>query len=207
MRFLAIAVVSAFVYTALGVHVSHAAPDALDRFGRAFAGEAPQLALVFTASCWWPTLTVLCVAALVLAARSPRWRARGIASVVTVIVMWQISDALKNVFRRPRPDYWIIMHEPTFAYSSGHAMFATIVYAAWAWYVWRSDLPRPLRRTVTPLLGLWAVGIVWSRLALGAHYITDLAGGILLGVTALAVVAAIRSAPNRARVGTEQYGD
>jgi membrane-associated phospholipid phosphatase len=73
-------------------------------------------------------------------------------------------------------------------------MFATIVYGLWAWYIWHSDLPRPVRVVVAPLLVLWACGILWSRLALGAHYVTDLIGGVLLGLTAIALASAARIA-------------
>ena len=199
IRFVALALVAALAYAVLGAGVSHAPPRGIDLAGRALAGEAPQLALIFTASCWWYVLVVFGVAVLVVAARVPAWRARAITSVVTTLIAWQASDVLKNIFRRPRPDYWNLIHESTFSYSSGHAMFATIVYALWAWYVWRSGLPRAVRLGVPPLLILWAGGILWSRLALGAHYVTDLAGGVLLGITALALAAAIRAAAPQRR--------
>jgi len=199
IRFVALALVAALAYAVLGAGVSHAPPRGIDLAGRALAGEAPQLALIFTASCWWYVLVVFGVAALVVAARVSAWRARAITSVVTTLIAWQASDVLKNIFRRPRPDYWNLIHESTFSYSSGHAMFATIVYALWAWYVWRSGLPRAVRLGVPPLLILWAGGILWSRLALGAHYVTDLAGGVLLGITALALAAAIRAAAPQRR--------
>ncbi len=206
IRYLAIAVVTAVAYAVLGARVSALPPHGIDLAGRALAGEAPRLALVFTASCFWPVLVALGCGAFVLGARSRAWRARALGSVVVVVVMWQLSDALKNVFRRPRPDYWVLIRESSFAYSSGHALFATIVYAAWAWFVWNSALPRTARLVVAPLLALWACGIVWSRLALGAHYVTDLVGGVLLGGTALALWAAVRAAPTAARAGTRQHG-
>jgi membrane-associated phospholipid phosphatase len=199
IRFFAVALIAAVAYAVLGVNVSHAAPWGIDLAGRALAGEAPQLALIFTASCWWYVLVGFGAVALVVAFRSPSWRARAIVSVVTTLVAWQVSDGLKNVFRRPRPEYWRLIHESTFSYSSGHALFATIVYGLWAWFVWRSDLPRPVRLWVATLLVLWACGILWSRLALGAHYITDLIGGVLLGVTALALASGVRAAPARRR--------
>jgi membrane-associated phospholipid phosphatase len=46
---------------------------------------------------------------------------------------------------------------------------------------------------VAPLLALWGCGVIWSRLALGAHYVTDLVGGVLLGLVALALAAAART--------------
>ncbi|HEV3086419.1 MAG TPA: phosphatase PAP2 family protein [Candidatus Elarobacter sp.] len=193
-RYFALAVISGTLYALLGNHVSHLPPHGIDLAGRALAGQAPRLALIFTASCWWPTLLTFAIVAIVVAVRYPAWRERVIFAIPTTLVTWQISDALKNVFHRPRPGYWILIHEPSFAYSSGHAMFAVLVYWLWAWFMWNSGLPYRVRIVVAPLLALWGCGVIWSRLALGAHYATDLIGGVLLAVTALSLASAIREA-------------
>ena len=194
LRYLAIAVVAGALYVVLGSAVSHAPPHGLDLAGRAVAGEAPRLALIFTESCWWPVLVTFAIAAIAVAVRYPAWRERVIFAVPTTLITWQVSDALKNVFRRPRPDYWRLIHEPTFSYSSGHAMFALLVYVLWAWFIWNSDLPRNARVVAGPLLALWGCGVIWSRLALGAHYVTDLVGGVLLATAALALANAVAAA-------------
>jgi undecaprenyl-diphosphatase len=194
MRLLAVAVVAAALYLWLGAAVSHAPPSAIDLAGRALAGDATRVALIFTASCWWYVLVALALVIVAVAVRFPAWRARTIYALVTTLITWQVSDALKNIFRRPRPDYWRLIHEPSFSYSSGHAMFALLVYWTWAWFIWNSDLPRPVRLTVAPALALWGCGVIWSRLALGAHYVTDLIGGLLLGATALALASAVSRA-------------
>lgn len=199
IRCLAVALVAGLLYVWLGVHVSQVTPHGLDLAGRALAGHATFLALVFTESCWWEMLLALGIIVVLVAVRFAAWRARVMLAIPATLITWQLSDVLKNVFRRPRPDYWVLIHEPTYSYSSGHAMFALLVYGLWAWYIWKSDLPRNVRIVVAPLLALWACGIIWSRLALGAHYVTDLIGGVLLGTTtlalALAVAAALRTRP------------
>jgi membrane-associated phospholipid phosphatase len=194
IRYLGVALVAAVLYAWLGVSVSHVPPHGIDVAGRALAGHGKFLALVFTESCWWEMLAALGLIAIMVAVRYPAWRARVMLAIPTTLITWQLSDVLKNVFRRPRGDYWVLIHEPTFSYSSGHAMFALLVYGLWAWFIWNSDLPRNVRAVVAPLLALWACGIVWSRLALGAHYVTDLIGGLLLGVTTLALASAIAAA-------------
>ncbi len=191
IRALAVAVVAAILYAVLGASVSHTPPSGIDIAGRALAGEAPHLALLFTRSCLWYSLFALALIAVAVAIRFPAWRARVIYAIPTTLITWQASDALKNVFRRPRPDYWHLIHEPTFAYSSGHAMFAVLVYGLWAWFIWNSGLPRNVRVVAAPLFALWGCGVIWSRLALGAHYATDLIGGVLLAATALGIASAI----------------
>jgi membrane-associated phospholipid phosphatase len=201
IRPLAVAVVAAILYAALGAAVSHVPPRGIDLAGRAFAGQAQHLALLFTRSCLWYSLVALGLIVVAVAIRFPAWRARALYAIPTTLIAWQVSDALKIVFRRPRPEYWRLIHEPTFSYSSGHAMFAVLVYWLWAWFIWNSSLPRPARLVVAPLFALWGCGVIWSRLALGAHYVTDLIGGVLLAVTALGLASAISwqfSAPARA---------
>ena len=197
IRPLAVAVVAAISYVALGAAVSHAPPRGIDLAGRALAGQAPHLALLFTRSCLWYSLVALGLIATGVAIRFPAWRPRVIYAIATTLITWQVSDAIKVAFRRPRPDYWRLIHEPTFSYSSGHAMFAVLVFWLWAWFIWNSGLPRGVRVAVAPLFALWGCGVIWSRLALGAHYVTDLAGGVLLAVTALGVASATRAAARR----------
>ncbi|HEX3469369.1 MAG TPA: phosphatase PAP2 family protein [Candidatus Elarobacter sp.] len=194
MRAPAIAAVATLLYVWLGAAVSHTTPFGIDLAGRALAGQAPGLALIFTESCWWVVLVSLAVVAIAVGAFVPSWRPRVVYALLTTLATWQISDALKNVFMRPRPDYWIVVHESSYSYSSGHAMFAVLVYWTWAWFLLTSPLPRALRMLVPLLLVLWGCGVIWSRLALGAHYVTDLIGGVLLAIAALAVASTIGAA-------------
>lgn len=186
-----IAVGAALLVGFLGYGVTVQPPGALDRAGRAVAGEWPHVALVFTASCWWPSLVSLGVVALAFAAFVPAWRARVFFSVLTTLVAWQASDAVKNAFGRTRPSYWLLHQETSASYPSGHAMFAVVVYFLWSYYVATSPLPVTPRRVLAALIALWGVGVIWSRLALGAHYVTDLIGGVLFGIGMLAAAVAI----------------
>jgi membrane-associated phospholipid phosphatase len=70
-------------------------------------------------------------------------------------------------------------------------MFAVVVYGLWSYYFATSTLRRPLRIALATACALWAAGVVWSRLALGAHFVTDLIGGILFGVAMLGIAVAV----------------
>ena len=120
----------------------------------------------------------------------PSWRGRVAFSVVALLVGWVVSDFFKDLFERARPLDWVGVHETSYSYSSGHATLTLIAYGLWAYYLWRSDLPAPLRAGLSGFLVLWCAIVGWSRLAMGAHYPTDVLGGWLLG---LAILAAIRA--------------
>jgi undecaprenyl-diphosphatase len=178
----------------LGFAVAPSPPrelDALDAAAAPLAGHATHLALVFTASCWWPVLVTFGIGAALLAWLRPAWRGRALFSIVVTFAGWLTSDALKNLYARPRPAHWFLHHETSYSYSSGHAMFAVIVYGLWAYFAATSTLPRSVRATLAAALALWACAVIWSRLALGAHWATDLIGGILLGIAILAAGAAV----------------
>jgi membrane-associated phospholipid phosphatase len=191
LRAAIVAVAAALLCGWIGTNVSEAPPAGIDLAGRAVAGTWPHVALVFTASCWWQVLVSLGVCALVFAFFAPAWRPRVIFSIATTLVAWLASDQLKNVFGRTRPDYWILHHETSKSYPSGHAMFAIVVYGLWSYYLATSPLPRVWRLTLSACAALWACGVIWSRLALGAHFVTDLAGGILFGITMLSIAIAV----------------
>lgn len=97
------------------------------------------------------------------------------------IVSQSIVEGFKVIYRRTRPDYWLHRLDPGHSYPSGHATTAVVSYAGWAIVVAHSALPDGLKWTLVAALCLWAVGIDWSRLALGAHYFSDVLGGTLFG--------------------------
>lgn len=56
--------------------------------------------------------------------------------------------------------------------------------------VLHSALPQTLKLPLAGLLMLWALGVDWSRLALGAHYFSDVFGGTLFGTAWLCALIA-----------------
>lgn len=194
-------VAAAGAYALLGSAVSHLPPAGIDAAARGIAGQAPGVAWILTESCLWPVLTAFGLVGCVVALRVPAWRGRIVFAIVTTIVGWRTSDVLKDIFARPRPSYWIVHHETSFAYSSGHAMFALLVYWLWAYHAARSSASKAVRGLLGGLLAAWGIGVIWSRLALGAHYPTDLIGGVLLAIALLALARTVaRFAAPRARV-------
>jgi membrane-associated phospholipid phosphatase len=191
LRAAIVALAAALPCGLLGSSVSEQPPQGVDLAGRALAGEWAYVALVFTASCWWYVLVALGIASIVLALAVPAWRPRVIFASITTVVAWQASDAIKNLFARARPEYWVLHHETSASYPSGHAMFAIVVYGLWSYYAATSSLPQPLRGILSAAVALWGAGVIWSRLALGAHYVTDLAGGVLFGIAMLATAASV----------------
>ncbi len=176
---------------ALGAYVSaHGEPAIFVGWEHALDNHGDLVAWWLTWFCYIYILGPLCVGLLALAVFLPAWRARSVASVCAVLIGWAASDLTQRYFMRPRRLDWFVKHETAFSFPSTHATLAVAFYFLWAILLLRSRLPDLVRYGGFGLLTTLAVGICWSRLALGAHYLTDLIGGALLG---LALVASVLS--------------
>lgn len=139
------------------------------------------LALVFTAMGRAYVLGPLYALAVLLAIVSPRWRVPALFAVATGLLCWGAADLFQHVFARPRRADWLVVHETAFSYPSSHATIAFGFYYVCGLLALRSSLPTVWRYALYIGLSLLTLGIAWSRLALAAHYVTDVIGGLLLG--------------------------
>ncbi len=198
--FLAVAAFACFV--ALGVAVVRNGEPLWLGWQRSFVDHGTLVAWWLTWSCYPYALIPIALVLLVLAWRLPAWRARIVASVVVLVLCWRGADLFQHLFARPRQLDWVVKREKSFSYPSSHATIAFGFYAFWALMLYRSQLPRTVRTMAASVLAAFALAICWARLALGAHYVTDLVGGALLAGTivfaAAAVVPAVAGRPRRA---------
>ena len=172
-------------YLALGVAVGSYPPRGLDLAAAALFGVATPLAAFFTSLGRFPAYATLCAAVLIAGLLRRRWLPRSCLAVGLLIVAEVTSDCFKLVFHRPRPAHWLVTHETSYSFSSGHATNSLVFYGFWACVALRSTLPAPLRIALALALVALSAAIGWSRLALGAHFASDVIGGYLLGAFVL----------------------
>ena len=177
----------ACVTLALGAYVAQRTPVRLDVEAVALRGTGVPLAVFFTRLGRWPVLLALGCAAGIAA-----WQLRsGVAAVAALMIAQVVSQGvnalLKHVFHRTRPDHWLHRLEPDLSYPSGHSVSAVVFFAGMAILAWHAPLPFPLAAALVVAFVLCAAGIPWSRLALGAHYPTDVIGGLFFGAAVLCV--------------------
>jgi len=112
---------------------------------------------------------------------------RDAALVVLATVI--VSTALKGILRRARPDteYAAAMIFKTFSFPSGHAAAATVGFGFLAYLAFML-LSLPLGALIGVLLIIYTLLIGISRVYLGAHYPSDVLGGMILGGAGLAVI-------------------
>ena len=186
---------------ALGNYVSHGPPTGIDvAAANTFFGRALWLAFAGYKSGLFGTFAALCVLTIVISILVRAWRGRVAFSIVSLLLAWVVSDRFKAFYDRPRPEHWVLVHETSPSYSSGHATNSLVFYGLWAYYLWRSDLPPVVRIGGAGVLGIWCLVVAWSRIAMGAHYLTDVLGGWLLAIVIVCTLGAIVAVAKRQRV-------
>lgn len=186
----AAAAIAAFVL--LGRIVASHAPSPPDVFMTyVLGGRFSALAWALTNLGY--TIPLVCVSALAVAVAVGAHQR--LAPLLVVVALQPIAQgavwSVKDLFQRARPTHWFMRQEPGFSYPSGHATTAIVFYGGLFLLARASTLPREARIGVQTLLGLTVLGIPLSRIALGAHFLTDVLGGMIFGVAWLCAAAAV----------------
>ena len=181
LRLDAAAVVLFACFIALGFRVSNRPLTRPDAESVYFRGQATPLALVFTLSGRGRGMTIACIVSIAVFALLRHSILIPLVMAGSQLVSQMAVELCKARYRRVRPDYWLVGLEAGHSYPSGHATTAVVFFFGWAAIVLMSALPAQAKIAFAAALAIWAVGIAWSRLALGAHYLTDVTGGMLFG--------------------------
>ncbi|MGG6310005.1 phosphatase PAP2 family protein [Paenibacillus macerans] len=120
---------------------------------------------------------VIVLAWVLLYVRSGRY---AIWLTVSLAGAWLLNKGLKALYARERPDLWDSLVAPDgYSFPSGNAMISAAFYGLIAILLLRS------KKTGNKVWGVIVVFIVLlvgiSRLYLGVHYASDIAGGFLAG--------------------------
>lgn len=175
------AIVLFALFVVLGKVVSHRPLARLDADAVFFRAQAIPLALLFTISGRGPAITGACIASIGVFAALRLPIAIPIVMTLSQLLSQMIVEYAKTIFRRVRPDYWLVGLEAGHSYPSGHATTAVVFFIGWAAVTALAGMSAGAKDFIVAVLTLWAFGIAWSRLALGAHYLTDVIGGVLFG--------------------------
>ena len=124
------------------------------------------------------------------------WRRRfnwaGIMSL-SVFGGMLLNRFLKLAFLRPRPSF----DEPLltftgYSFPSGHTMAATVLYGTFAVYFFTRTTGTRRRALIIFIAGLLIVLVAFSRIYLGAHYLSDVLAAIAEGLAWLSLCLTLR---------------
>lgn len=92
--------------------------------------------------------------------------------LLTVTITAVLVGILKGIFRRQRPQKKKAFATDKYSFPSGHAARATAVAITLAFH----------NPNLAPLWLIWAVLVSLARVALSRHFLSDIAGGIVVGL-------------------------
>ena len=172
--------------------------------------SSQTLVNLFQVVTWAGNAIVLALVTAAALAFLLRRRLLGTAVLVLAVAagIEVLNAGLKLVFHRPRPELAFV-HLDTYSFPSGHAMISTATYGAFAYLAWSRLQTRRSRLTLAVGTSLLVALIGFSRLYLGAHYLSDVLAGLSLGLAwtagwllafeALGAARFARAVPRRAR--------
>lgn len=93
-----------------------------------------------------------------------------------------VMYVLKEIFARERPTLDTLVNASLPSFPSGHSMLSVVFYGFLIFYAWRIVHRVWLKILVTVLLVVLILLICWSRVYLGAHFMSDVIAGITAGI-------------------------
>lgn len=107
----------------------------------------------------------------------------GLLFAGSVVGGWLLETLLKIVFHRARPDLWpALVAEKTPSFPSGHATMTTVFFGGVAAIVLHMSRERLYRTAAVAGAAVIVVSVCFTRVYLGVHWTTDVAGGVLVGL-------------------------
>ena len=158
------------------------------------AHRADWLTNVLRVLTWLGSLTVIipvaAIAGLFSVLRWHQWRPV-VLLAVTIAGAVSLYNVVKHLVGRPRPPPAIwIGHFSGASFPSGHAAQSVACYATLA-LIAGAGRPARIKLAVGSVAALIVLVVGFSRIYLGAHWLTDVLGGYALGTAWAAVVLAV----------------
>jgi len=135
------------------------------------------------------TLIVSCIATALalylLWRRRFYWLAAAVSSVFGGMLL---NKLLKYVFHRARPFFNDpILTLDSYSFPSGHTMMATVLYGALAAYLFSKTTDSRRRLLIVIATGFLVTVVGFSRIYLGAHYLSDVLAAMAEGLAWLSL--------------------
>ena len=111
----------------------------------------------------------------------------GLIVTSVVIISTLINNLIKIIIARERPNVISFVTEHSYSFPSGHTMAATTLYGILIYFVLKSNMNKKLKIALSVVLGLLPVLVAFSRVYLGAHFMSDVIGAIIMSTILLLI--------------------
>jgi undecaprenyl-diphosphatase len=140
--------------------------------------STPWLDTVMKGITWTASTAAVALAVGIILRLWRRHRLKALMLSLAFIGSVIMSNLLKLLFARPRPDVFPPLSiEHSYSFPSGHTSTAVAFYGLLAVLLWRAH-----HRGWALLSGAWVGAVAFSRIYLGVHYPSDVLGSLALGL-------------------------
>lgn len=108
------------------------------------------------------------------------------STAALLIISTVTNTVIKLTVQRARPEY-ITVIEHSYSYPSGHTMASCTLYGFMIYLLLKSNISKKYKILYSGVLGLLIFLVGLSRIYLGAHFFSDVFGGILLSTSLLLI--------------------
>jgi membrane-associated phospholipid phosphatase len=138
----------------------------------------------------WTMRALMVLAAVVLLSRGERLVA--LVVLAAPLIGAAVQQGMKAAVARPRPHWRHPVDTAHYAaFPSGHALTAALALCLLGWLLLRGDAHHWWRAVVIAVAVVSVVGVGFTRLYLGVHWLSDVLAGWLLGAAMAAVAAGV----------------
>ena len=125
-------------------------------------------------------------------------------TIINLVSVFLTSQIFKAIIRRTRPTGVFLTRATGYSFPSGHAMVSFAYFTFIAYSLCEKINNNLLKMIIKVLTTILIISIGFSRIYLGVHYITDIIGGYLLGITYLMLFLNIREKNIKKEVKNER---
>ena len=108
-----------------------------------------------------------------------------------LIISTIFNNVVKLIIRRPRPEVLRLVTEKSFSFPSGHTMGAISMYGIILYLIIKSNLNKNVKLMLGIIFSILPILVGISRIYLGAHFASDIIGGIILALTLILIETSI----------------
>ena len=107
--------------------------------------------------------------------------------LINTITIFLINDFIKHIVGRSRPSGINLVNESSYSFPSSHSMSSVVFYGLLIYLIHKNVNDKRIKWILIFILSIITSLICISRVYLGAHYLSDVIGGIALAIIYLMI--------------------
>lgn len=119
-----------------------------------------------------------------------RWR-EPLMLFISLTLTAIFVEGFKYIYAIPRPDLSQLIPDTSYSFPSGHSVAAFSLYGMIVYFLLKSKLPKAISWTISVILSLFILSILYDRLYVGVHWLLDVLGGASIGIACMIIAIGI----------------